>query len=87
MNIALENNIKFENKEKLKKRIIEEEIKINLPINNSDLVNVSTTFMNITSDEPLGLDLNKFLNSNPDETLPEISYSNDLSIITQVKNY
>ena len=71
--------------EKLIKKDIDEEIKLNLPISlkNQDLVNVSTTFINFKDNEPVGLDLNNFNELN--ESI-NMGYSNDLSVITEVYN-
>ena len=89
MNIALENkarNLNLEIKgENLQKKEMEEEVKINNPIpskRQQDLVNASTTFINLNSDEPVGLDLNKFLS--PEESMIDTGYSNDLSVITEL---
>ncbi len=53
------------------------------PINPVDINN--STFINFNKDEPIDLDFNKFLAGNsPDETIHEISTSNDLQIISEV---
>ncbi len=88
MNIALENKLKFQNMqetssaENLQKTSIDEDIKITIPMVENDLVNASTTFINLKNDEPVGLDFNKFLN--PNESSMDLGYSNDLSVITEV---
>ena len=52
-----------------------------IDINNSTLISISKT-------EPIDLDFNKFLAGNsPDETIHEISTSNDLQIISEVHYY
>lgn len=91
MNIALENKQKFQTiqensaSEILQKSSIDEEIKLNIPSCENEMVNASTTFINLNHDEPVGLDFNKFLN--PDESLMDTGYSNDLSVITEVFIY
>jgi hypothetical protein len=53
------------------------------PINPVDINN--STFINFNKDEPIDLDFNKFLAGNsPDETIHEISTTNDLQIISEV---
>jgi hypothetical protein len=45
----------------------------------------SQTLININPDQPMGLDLNNFLNNvQPDQTIHSISQSNDLPIIAEV---
>ena len=55
-------------------------------INLNNYINVTTTsFVNYKSNEPMNIDLNKFMKlNNPDETVHDISSSNDLPMIQEV---
>lgn len=45
----------------------------------------SQTLINVDSEQPMGLDLNNFMNNvDPDQTIHAISQSNDLPIIAEV---
>lgn len=45
----------------------------------------NNTIINLDGVQPIGLDLNRFLNSNdPDQTIHSISQSNDLPIISEL---
>jgi hypothetical protein len=55
--------------------------------NNSFITN-NSSFVGYKSNEPMNIDLNKFISStNPDTTIHDISTSNDLPIIQEVKFY
>lgn len=44
----------------------------------------NTSFASHKTSEPMGLDFNKFLQVNPDETIHEISQTNDLSLVQAI---
>jgi hypothetical protein len=52
---------------------------------NMSLINNSTNFISVEKNsEPMGLDLNNFMNVNLDETMHEVSQTNDIPIIQEI---
>jgi hypothetical protein len=49
-------------------------------------ITTNTSFNSINTNEPMNLDLNKFLQVNPDETIHHISQTNDLPLIQEIND-
>lgn len=60
----------------------------NLMRRHSDMINNNnTTLLGLNTGMPMGLDLNSFINNDCDQTIHNISTSNDLPIISEVYKF
>jgi hypothetical protein len=83
-NISINTNIDSVTNDILKE--LNQEDFVDDSINLNNYINVTTTsFVNYKSNEPMNIDLNKFMKlNNPDETVHDISTSNDLPMLQEV---
>ncbi len=82
-------NLSYNNEENFDMRCSDEdlpEFESNVFRRNSEKIPVNShTLINVDPEQPLGLDLNNFMNNvDPDQTIHAISQSNDLPIISEV---